>query len=87
MVSLVNHKAPVHHSLLEILTIPPGVAYEPALANMAQTFIVIITMQWYRWVFVGAVFHAILWAVTGDDPNRLYKLWRYCSYASYYRPG
>ena len=84
--TLVNHQAPVHHSLLEVL-LCAGVPYTAALANVGQTFLLVVTLGWWRWVLVGAALHLLLWKLTGDDPNRLYKLCRYCSYLSYYGPG
>lgn len=84
--SLVNHQAPVHHSLLEVLLFA-GVPYTAALANVGQTFLLVVTLRMWRWLLVGAAFHALLWWLTGDDPNRIHKLWRYCRYATYYSPG
>ena len=78
-------KATVHHSLLEV-TMFAGVPSTPALANIVQTAIMVVTVQWWRWVVVGLAAHGLLYRLTGSDPNRLYKLWRYCTYASYYGP-
>jgi type IV secretory pathway TrbD component len=83
---LVNHQAPVHHSLLEIM-LCAGVPYTAALANVAQTVVLVVTLRWWRWLLIGAAAHLLLAKLTGDDPNRLYKLWRYCTYVTYYRPG
>jgi hypothetical protein len=85
-VSLVNHKAPVHQSLLEIIAVG-RVPFQAAMANVAQTFLLTVTLQWWRYLLVGVVVHGILWCLTGDDPNRIYKIWRYLGYASYYRAG
>jgi type IV secretory pathway VirB3-like protein len=78
-------KAMVHHSLLEVVLFA-GVPYNPALANIAQTALIVVTMQYWRWLVVGLVLHGILYWLTGDDPHRIYKLWRYCNYAPYYGP-
>lgn len=84
--SLVNHKAPVHQSLLETILIG-GVPFEAAMANAVQTFLVVVTLQWWRYALVGVALHGLLWWLTGDDANRLYKVYRYCTYTSYYRAG
>jgi type IV secretory pathway VirB3-like protein len=78
-------KALVHHSLLEVMLFA-GVPYQAAMANLAQTVILVVTARWYRWIVVGIALHGLLYWLTGDDPHRLYKLWRYCSYAPYYGP-
>jgi type IV secretory pathway TrbD component len=78
-------KAPVHHSLLEVVMVA-GVESSAAMANIAQTAILVVTLQWWRWIVVGIAMHGLLYWLTGDDHNRLYKLWRYCTYAPYYGP-
>jgi type IV secretory pathway TrbD component len=78
-------KAPVHHSLLEVVMFV-GVPYTPALANIAQTAILVVTVQWWRWLVVGLAAHGLLYWLTGHDPNRIHKIFRYFSYAAYYGP-
>lgn len=77
--------APVHHSLLEVVLFA-GVPSGPAMANIAQTGLIVVTLQWWRWAVVGLAIHGLLYWLTGDDPNRIHKYLRYCSYAPYYGP-
>lgn len=83
---LINHKAPVHKSLLEVIGYH-GVPMQAVFGNVVQTFVITVMCQYWRYPLVGLALHGVLWRLTKDDPNRIYKLWRYCGYRSYYRPG
>lgn len=83
--STLGYRAIVHHSLLEVLLLA-GVPYTSAIANVMQTFILVVTFQFWRWLLVGLVFHGLLWLLLHDDPFRLYKILRALSYAPYYGP-